>query len=160
VNRPTLRRPRDSTSRTAQLPFQVGGLLLLAIRGLRRPCRVQQLLLRRAATRQLDEMEGLVDQLEEKHRVFRRRDVRRPRPTRARATIGALTSTIAGQMGAAFACCYLVSADGKAVRAAAPPASASTACAPQTVNRKASGPLLSAIEAGQGSSSATKQVGG
>src|SRR6266852_4657123 len=96
--------------RDAQLPFEFGGLLLIAIGGF--VGRIAYNNFTDALHHQLEEMESLVTQLEEKQRVFVAATSEAESPVKS-GDVGALTSSIAGQMGAAFACFYLASADGK-----------------------------------------------
>ena len=133
--------------RESQLPFEVGGLLLLAIGGF--VGRIAYNNFSDALHHQLDEIESLVGQLEEKHRVFVAATSDADGPGKF-ADIGALTSSIAGQMGAAFACTYLVSADGK-LFVPQPPGFGLDRLRPQPVRSAAesAGPLLAAIERGQ-----------
>jgi GAF domain-containing protein len=129
--------------RDSQLPLELGGLVLLGLGGL-----VGSLAYNNftdALRGQLDEMEGLVAQLEEKHRAFlaATSDAESTKP----GDIGALTTGIAGQMGAAFASCYLVSPDGKQFVPQAPGFGLDR-MRPQSVNRAGgSSPLIRAIEA-------------
>src|SRR5258708_37788222 len=99
-----------------------------------------------ALHRQLDEMGALAGQLEEKHRVFiaATSDAESAKP----GDISALTTSIAGQMGAGFACTYLVSADGK-LFVPQPPGFGLGRMRPQAVNRIGAGPLLGALAAGK-----------
>ncbi|OLD48597.1 MAG: hypothetical protein AUI42_11695 [Actinobacteria bacterium 13_1_40CM_2_65_8] len=130
-----------------QLPLEVGGLLLLAIGGF--VGRIAYNNFTDALHRQLDEIEGLVGQLEEKHRVFVAATSDTESPGKS-GDIGALTSSIAGQMGASFACTYLVSADGKLFVPQAPGFGLDR-LHPQPVHLagQSAGPLLAAIEAGR-----------
>ena len=91
--------------RDSQLPLELLGLVLLGLGGF-----VGSLAYRNftdALRGQLDEMERLVAQLEEKNRAFlaATSDAEATRP----GDIAALTTGIAGQMGAAFACSYVAS---------------------------------------------------
>src|SRR4029077_15394235 len=95
--------------RDSQLPLELLGLVLLVLGGF-----VGSLAYNNftdALRSQLDEMEGLVARLEEKNRAFlaATSDAEATKP----GDIGALTTGIAGQMGAAFACTYVATADGK-----------------------------------------------
>jgi GAF domain-containing protein len=131
--------------RDSQLPLELGGLLLLAIGGLVGSLAYNNFT--NALRGQLDEMEGLVARLEEKNRAFlaATSDAETTKP----GDIGALTTGIAGQMGAAFAVCYMVSADGKQF-APQPPGFGLDRLRPQSVSRAgASSALLGAIEAGK-----------
>src|SRR5207245_5703907 len=87
-----------------------GGLILLAIGGF--VGRIAYNNFTDALHLQLDEMETLIAQLEEKNRVFLAATSDTESTVKA-GDIGALTSGIAGQMGAGFACTYLASPDGK-----------------------------------------------
>jgi GAF domain-containing protein len=95
---------------------------------------------------QLDEMEGLVAQLEEKHRAFlaATSEAEGTKP----GDINSLTASIAAQMGAAFASTYLASPDGRQFLPQ-PPGVGLDRLRPQPVNRLGAGVLLSAIEAGR-----------
>ena len=133
--------------RDRQLPLELLGLLLLGLGGF-----VGGIAYRNftgALHRQLDEMDALVAQLEAKHRVFLAatsdaQGIGEP------GDIGALTSSIAGQIGAAFASCYLASPDGKQF-VPQPPGFGLGRLRPQPVNRTggAAGGLLAAIEMGK-----------
>ena len=128
-----------------QLPLELGGLLLLGVGGLVGSLAYTNFT--NALRGQLDEVEGLVAQLEEKHRAFlaATSDAEATKP----GDIAALTTGIAGQMGAAFAVCYMVSADGKQF-VPQPPGFGLDRLRPQSVNRTAaSSALLRAIEAGK-----------
>ncbi|TMG58738.1 MAG: hypothetical protein E6H86_14680, partial [Chloroflexi bacterium] len=114
----------------------IGGALgTIAYRGLRQAIRVQ-----------LDQLGGLNGQLEQKHRAFlvATAEVDGARPGDA----AAITSGIASNVGADFACCYLASADGRRF-VPQPPGIGVDRLRPQAVNRPHgnAGPLLSAIEA-------------
>src|SRR5258708_37599483 len=99
-----------------------------------------------ALHRQLDEMDALAGQLEEKQRVFiaATADAESAKP----GDISALTTSIAGQMGAGFACTYLVSADGK-LFVPQPPGFGLGRMRPQAVNRIGAGPLLGPLAPGK-----------
>jgi GAF domain-containing protein len=131
--------------RDGQLPLELGGLLLLGLGGL-----VGSLAYGNftdALRGQLDEMEGLVAQLEEKNRAFlaATSDAEATRP----GDIGALTNSIAGQMGAGFAVCYLATADGKQF-VPQPPGFGLDRLRPQSITRAGtSSPLIRTIEGGK-----------
>jgi GAF domain-containing protein len=131
--------------RDSQLPLELGGLLLLGAGGF-----VGSLAYGNftdALRGQLDEMEALVAQLEEKNRAFlaATSDAEATRP----GDIGALTNSIAGQMGAGFAVCYLATADGRQF-VPQPPGFGLDRLRPQSVNRAgASSPLIRTIENGK-----------
>jgi len=132
--------------RDSQLPLELGGLVLLGLGGLAGSLAYRNFT--DALRGQLDEMEGLVAQLEEKNRAFlaATADAEATKP----GDIGALTTGIAGQMGAAFAVCYLVSADGKQFVPQPPGFGLDRLrLRPQPVNRTStSSALLRSIEAG------------
>ena len=114
----------------------IGGALgTIAYRGFRQAIRVQ-----------LDQLGGLNGRLEQKHRAFlvATAEVDGARPGDA----AAITSGIASNVGADFACCYLASADGRRF-VPQPPGIGVDRLRPQAVNRPHgnAGPLLSAIEA-------------
>src|SRR2546428_1167502 len=133
--------------RDSQLPYEVGGLILLAIGGF--VGRIAYNNFTDALHLQLDEMESLIAQLEEKNRVFLAATSDTESTVKA-GDIGALTSGIAGQMGAGFACTYLASPDGKQF-VPQQPGFGLERLHPQPVHRSinGTGPLLGAIEAGQ-----------
>ena len=129
----------------SQLPLELGGLALLGLGGLVGSLAYSNFT--NALRGQLDQMEGLVAQLEDKNRAFlaATSDAEATKP----GDIGALTTGIAGQMGAAFAVCYLVSAEGKQF-VPQPPGFGLDRLRPQSVNRTAaSSALFRAIEAGK-----------
>src|SRR6266852_4475447 len=131
--------------RDGQLPLELGGLVLLGLGGLVGSLAYGSFT--NALRGQLDEMEGLVAQLDEKNRAFlaATSDAESTKP----GDIGALTTGIAGQIGAAFAVCYLVSADGKHF-VPQPPGFSLDRLRPQSINRTGgAGSLLRAIEAGK-----------
>src|SRR6266478_1767301 len=126
------------------LPLDIGGLVVLGLGGY-----VGSIAYRSftdALHRQLDEMDALAGQLEEKHRVFlaATSDAESAKP----GDIASLTTSIAGQMGAGFACTYLVSADGKQF-VPQPPGFGLGRMRPQAVNRIGAGPLLGALASGK-----------
>ena len=130
--------------RQADLVAQLIGLLLLGIGGTLSGIAYRGF---RAALRgQLEQLGGLSAQLEQKHRAFlaATAEVDGARPGDA----AAVTSAIAGNVGADFACCYLASADGRRF-VPQPPGLGVERLHPQALNRPhgTSGPLLSAIEA-------------
>src|SRR3989442_8129151 len=133
--------------RDSQLPYEIGGLILLAIGGF--VGRIAYNSFTDALHLQLDEMESLVAQLEEKNRVFLAATSDTESTVKA-GDIGALTSGIASQMGAAFACTYLASPDGKQF-VPQQPGFGLERLHPQPVHRSinGTGPLLGAIEAGK-----------
>jgi len=132
--------------RDPALPLQVGGLLLLGLGGY-----VGSVAYRSftdALQRQLNELDALAGQLEDKHRAFlaATSDVEGP----AAADITSLTHNIAQQTRATFGCSYLLSPDAKQF-VPQPPGFGLDRLHPQPVNRvgAGSGPLLSAVEAGK-----------
>ena len=130
-----------------QLPFNIAGVLLLAGGGV--VGRIAYKSFTDALRGQLDEMEGLVGQLDAKHRAF----LAATSDAEAAGNpgdIAALTARIGAQMGAEFACCYLASADGKQF-VPQPPGFELGRLRPMTVNRAghAAGSLLAAIEGGK-----------
>src|SRR5438132_2507164 len=133
--------------RDNQLPYEVGGLILLAIGGF--VGRIAYNNFTDALHLQLDEMETLIAQLEEENRVFLAATSDTESTVKA-GDIGALTSGIAGQMGAGFACTYLASPDGKQF-VPQQPGFGLERLHPQPVHRSinGTGPLLGAIEAGK-----------
>ena len=100
-----------------------------------------------ALRRRAEELHGVTSQLEQKHRAFlaATSDANGARPD----DMAALTASIAGQVGADFACCYLVSADGRRY-VPQPPGLGVERLRPQAVNRMHGDPgrLLATIEAG------------
>src|SRR6266567_14240 len=95
--------------RDAALPLQLGGLVLVGLGGF-----VGSVAYRSftdALQRQLNEMEALAAQLEDKHRAFlaATSDVEGP----VEADIASLTANVAQQTRAAFGCSYLLSPDAK-----------------------------------------------
>jgi HD-GYP domain-containing protein (c-di-GMP phosphodiesterase class II) len=131
--------------RDRQLPLDLGGLVLLGLGGYVGSIAYNNFSI--TLRRQLDEMEGLVEKLEEKHRVF---IAATSEPEAKPGDVGALTNHIAAQMGAAFACFYVGSADGTQF-VPQPPGFGLDRMRPQTVNRTghAAGRLLATIEAGK-----------
>ncbi len=126
------------------LPLDVGGLVVLGLGGYVGSIAYKSFT--DALHRQLDEMDALAGQLEKKHRVFlaATSDAESAQP----GDISALTTSIAGQMGAGFACTYLVSADGKQF-VPQPPGFGLGRLRPQAVNRIGAGPLLGALASGK-----------
>jgi HD-GYP domain-containing protein (c-di-GMP phosphodiesterase class II) len=129
-----------------QLPVELGGLLLIGLGGF--VGSIAYWSFTNAIRRQLGNMQSLAGQLEDKHRAFlaATSEVEGPATT----DVGVLTSSIAGQVGADFACYYLVSADAKQF-IPQPPGFGLDRLHPQPVNRvgTGSGPLLATIEAGK-----------
>jgi len=126
------------------LPVDVGGLVVLGLGGYVGSIAYKSFT--DALHRQLSEMDALAGQLEEKHRVFlaATSGAESAKP----GDIAALTTSIAGQMGAGFACTYLVSADGKQF-VPQPPGFGLGRLRPQAVNRIGAGPLMGALAAGK-----------
>jgi len=92
------------------LPFELGGLLLLALGGLTGVTAYRSF--NDALARDHDSLANLQSQLEEKHRAFMvatqdAEGVAQP------GDATALTARLAQQLGATFACDYLISADGR-----------------------------------------------
>ena len=126
-----------------QLPVEFVGLLLLGLGGFVGSIAYGSFT--EALRRQLGEMESLAAQLGDKHRAFLAATSEVDGPVTA--DVGVLTSSIASQVGAAFACCYLASADGRRF-VPQPPGIGIERLRPQPVNRphENAGPLLSAVE--------------
>jgi GAF domain-containing protein len=133
--------------RDRQLPWELAGILVLGLGGV-----VGSIAYRSftdALRRQLDDIDALNLQLEDKHRAFMAAtsDADSGGPP---GDVAGLTANIAGQIGCAFACYYLVSPDGKQF-VPQPPGIGLDRLHPQPVNRLAEGrgPLVAAIEAGK-----------
>ena len=130
--------------RQGDLAVQLGGLLLLAVGG------ALGLIVSQTFTgelqRQAAAIAGMTAQLGMKHQAFvaATSDVDGAQPD----DTAAITSRIAGHVGADFACCYLTSADGRRY-VPQPPGLGVGRLRPQAVNRPHgnAGPLLAAIEA-------------
>src|SRR6266849_2297877 len=120
------------------LPLDIGGLVVLGLGG------YGVSIAYKSFTDTLHR--HLAGQLEEKHRVFlaATSDAESAKP----GDIASLTTSIAGQMGAGFACTYLVSADGK-LFVPQPPGFGLGRMRPQAVNRIGAGPLLGALASGK-----------
>ena len=127
--------------------LQLAGLLLLGVGGL-----VGSIAYRSftdAMRRQLDDLQDLNAQLEDKHRAFMAAtsDVDGAAEP---GDVAALTSNITQQIGASFACYYLASPDGRQF-VPQPPGIGLERLRPQPVNRgvESPGPLVAAVEAGK-----------
>jgi len=129
------------------LPFDIGGLLLLALGGLTGVTAYRSF--SDALSRDNESMAGMQAQLEEKHRVFLAATQDADGHAQS-GDPGALTARLAQSLGATFACDYLVSSDGKQY-VPQPPGVALGRLHPQPVSRGAAtaGPLLSSIDAGR-----------
>src|SRR6266702_353803 len=129
------------------LPFQLGGLLLLALGGL--PGVTAYRSFNDALARDHDSLADLQSQLEDKHRAF----MVATQDAEGAAQPGdatALTARLAQQLGATFACDYLISADGRQYLPQ-PPGVGLGRLHPQAVSRGApnAGPLLGSIDSGK-----------
>ncbi|HET7466042.1 MAG TPA: GAF domain-containing protein [Candidatus Dormibacteraeota bacterium] len=129
------------------LPFQLGGLLLLALGGITGVTAYRSF--SGALAHDQQSLADLQAQLEEKHRAF----MVATQDSEGAAQPGdaaALTARLAQQLGATLACDYLVSADGRQY-VPQPPGVGLGRLHPQPVTRGAAtaGPLLSAIDAGR-----------
>ena len=131
-------------ARQGDLVIQLGGLVLLALGG------ALGMIAYRSFAGELQQQAGeaarLTAQLGMKHQAFvaATSDMNGTRP----GDTTAITSGIAANVGADFACCYLASADGRRF-VPQPPGLGVERLRPQAVNRPHdnAGPLLSAIEA-------------
>ena len=135
----------DFTDRS--LPFQLGGLLLLALGGVTGVTAYRSF--NDALARDHDSLADLQSQLEEKHRAF----MAATQDAEGAALPGdaaTLTARLAQQLGATFACNYLVSADGRQYLPQ-PPGVGLGRLHPQAVPRGApnAGPLLGSIDSGK-----------
>jgi HD-GYP domain-containing protein (c-di-GMP phosphodiesterase class II) len=129
------------------LLWQLAGLLLLGLGGVVGSIAYRSFT--EALRRQAESMRRLNAQLEDKHRVFMAA-TSDAAPAAQPGDVAALTANIAQQVGAAFACCYLASPDGKQF-VPQPPGVGLDRLRPQPVNRvtEGAGPLLAAIEGGR-----------
>src|SRR5579859_993070 len=129
------------------VPFELGGILLLALGGVTGVTAYRSF--NDALARDHDSLADLKSQLEEKHRAFMAatQDAQGVAQPGDAAT---LTARLAQQLGATFACNYLVSADGKQY-VPQPPGVGLGRLHPQAVTRGApnAGPLLGSIDAGK-----------
>ncbi len=133
--------------RDSQLPWELAGILVLGLGGVVGSIAYGSFA--DALHRQLDDIDRLNGQLDEKHRAFMAAtsDADSADPP---GDVAALTANIAGQIGCAFACYFLASPDGKQF-VPQPPSIGLDRLHPQSVNRTAegAGPLVAAIEAGK-----------
>ena len=129
------------------LPFYVGGLLLLALGGVTGGTAYRSF--SDALSRDTDSLAGMRAELEQKHRAFLAA-TQDADGTAQPGDAGALTSRLAQHLGASFACDFLVSADGKHY-VPQPPGVGLGRLHPQPVARGGAkqGPLLSSIDAGR-----------
>src|SRR6266702_3958242 len=129
------------------LPFQLGGMLLLALGGVTGVTAYRSF--NDALARDHDSLADLQSHLEEKHRAFMvaTQDAEGAAQPGDAAT---LTARLAQQLGATFACNYLVSADGTQY-VPQPPGVGLGRLHPQAVPRGApnAGPLLGSIDSGK-----------
>ena len=129
------------------LPFELGGLLLLALGGVTGVTAYRSF--NDALDRDHDSLADVQSQLEEKHRAFMAatQDADGGAQPGDAAT---LTARLAQQLGATFACNYLVSADGKHY-VPQPPGVGLGRLHPQPVARGGpnAGPLLGSIDSGK-----------
>ena len=127
------------------LLLQLSGMVVLGVAGVTGAMAFRSFA--DALRRRAEELHGVTSQLEQKHRAFlaATSDANGARPD----DMAALTASIAGQVGADFACCYLVSADGRRY-VPQPPGLGVERLRPQAVNRTHGDPgrLLATIEAG------------
>lgn len=126
---------------------QLAGLVLLAIAGV-----VGGIAYRTftdAISRQVSQIEGLNRQLELKHRAFMAATAD-AEVTAQPGDVAALTANIAREVGADFACYFLVSGDGRQF-VPQPPGIGLDRLRPQAVQRSpnGTGPLVKAIESGK-----------
>jgi GAF domain-containing protein len=133
--------------RDPKILLQLAGVLLLALAGMVGSIAYRSFtgLLRR----QLDDMQGLNIQLEQKHRAFMAATSDADSAGHP-GDVAALTTNIAQQVGATFACYYLASPDGRQF-VPQPPGIGLERLRPQPVNRVAegAGALISSIEKGK-----------
>ena len=126
------------------LPYELGGLLLLGLGGVTGVTAYRSF--NDALERDHDSLADVQSQLEEKHRAFMAatQDAEGVAQPGDAAT---LTARLAQQLGATFACNYLVSADGKQY-VPQPPGVGLGRLHPQAVTRGApnAGPLLGSID--------------
>ena len=129
------------------LPFELGGLLLLALGGLTGVTAYRSF--NDALARDQDSLADLQSQLEEKHRAFMVATQDSDSAVQP-GDAAALTARLAQQLGATFACDYLVSADGRQYMPQ-PPGVGLGRLHPQAVTRGApnAGPLLGSIDSGR-----------
>ncbi len=129
------------------LPIQLAGVVLLAMGGIVGGIAYRSFT--ETLDRRLEEMKDLNAQLEDKQRAFMAA-TQDAEGSSTPADAATLTAHLAHHLGAAFACCYLVSPDGAQFLPQAPGLGLDR-LHPQPVvrRREASGPLLSAIEAGK-----------
>jgi HD-GYP domain-containing protein (c-di-GMP phosphodiesterase class II) len=128
-------------------PLDIVGLLLVGLGGIAGSIAYRSFT--EAMRHQLDDMKRLNAELEEKTRAFMAAtsDADSAAPP---GDVAALTANIAHQIGSRFACYFLASPDGKQF-VPQPPGIGLERLHPQPVNRVpgGTGPLMSAIEAGQ-----------
>ena len=132
--------------RNPELPLNLVGLLFLLLGGFIGSMAFDSF--HRELRVQLVELEELNRQLDEKHRAFLAATADAVAAPTA-GDIGAMTASIAQQVGASMACYYLTSPDGKEF-VPQPPGVGLEQVRPHGLSRSSeAGPLLAAIEAGQ-----------
>jgi GAF domain-containing protein len=132
------------TPRQSDLVIQLPGVILVTAGGVCARLAYGRFI--DALQRHVDHIGGLQGLLEQKHRAFvaATTDIEGAQP----GDTAAITFSIARDIGADIACCYLISADGRRY-VPQPPGVAVERLRPQAVNRphENPGPLLSAMEA-------------